>query len=139
MGDATQTEQEATHREEFIEGLRALASAVEADPDFPIPNAMCGTWFAGREDPRAAMGRAARAFKRATGSRVKKEQKHGALEVRVNFGPVEVEAYSSRVCVRKQVGTLRVRREVPVGTRTEIVEEPIWEYECPPLLPEDAA
>lgn len=48
--------------------------------------------------------------------------------------PVELTFSRETVCARKQVGTRAETREVPVTTRTETVQVPIYEWDCEPVL-----
>lgn len=66
----------------------------------------------------------------------KKETTESFYHLKKQFGSVclTVSEWRTEVCTRKQIGTKTVKKEVPIGYRTEEQEVPVYEWECPETI-----
>lgn len=119
------TDEDKTHRTEFIAGLREMADWYEAHPDMRAPRYASINIFA--EDKADFIS-----LRRASGLRDKHDgdvwmyfSKHfrGELEIQIN---VERE----KVCRRVQVG----ERVVPAQVAKPETVEPVYEWKCDSIL-----
>lgn len=122
----------STTRDDFVQGLRALADALEADDGLPIPTMSAPTvWPSTRSELAAVTKAMLRAEPRG---RIEKSPLASTyFNVSKDFGGgVKYDATMAReeVCQRRQVGTKTVTREEAVETRTVEVEEPVYEWDC---------
>jgi hypothetical protein len=128
----------------YIAGLRALADALETNPEVPLPGpsgagATISFQFTHGADPRAAIAAAARAIPCNWDKRVTegKDQAYFELLGRLHGLPLELWAFRDAVCERVVTGTEdREVEEVvrPAETRTVVKPVEIVEWRCHPLL-----
>lgn len=104
--------------EEFVRGLRELATFYEANPDLDVPVIRDIDVFTLSIEKM-------RKFARRLG-KAEKKQHVGYIILRRKFGNINLDVHLSqrRVCRRVKVG----EREIPARV------EPIYEYECPDSL-----
>lgn len=115
-------------RKEYVDGLRALADFVEQHEELPVPSyVLSSIWFHG-ESARKNLEAVAKAF-----GTFEKHAGESYFEISKKFGPHILEANTTReaVCVRKVVGTRKVKKIEPAEVE---VEEEIVEWKCPSLL-----
>ena len=120
---------------DLVTSMREFADFLEArglelpEPGYGDATIEISWWLPNKEE----LARTARAL----GKCEKKLDEYSYNLVR-KFGNVKFEAWSSRnvVCTRKQVGTKTVEVTVSVVTGTK--EEPVYEWECDPLLVVDS-
>jgi hypothetical protein len=139
----------STDRDGYVAGLRALADALDAHPDIPLPSEG-SLWemsipfhgHAHEDDRVGAMAAAARVL--MPGRRDKAPDENGYFRIRGALHGLKLDIWAMReqVCGRVVIGTREVTREVvvPVETRTETVTETVDEvrWECRPLLAAEA-
>lgn len=129
------------HRTEQIEGLREIADAMEANPEMPLPYSS-GYVFAAHhlrdgESDLEAMRRLAKTIP----GKLEKSSDDSYFYLTRKFGAIQVQLCAARdeVCVKKQVGTKTVKKIEAVETREVEVEEPVYEWDCEPILAKAAA
>jgi len=148
-----------TKREEAVRGLRELADAIEQNPEMPMPHfcefGAIDVWAAvarglkrgdDGEPIRDGEGNAiletelefmARVARSVPGElRKGTENGENYLTLRRDFGPIKLVYSAAReeVCVRRQVGTEKRTKIETVKTREVEVEEPVYEWDCKPIL-----
>ena len=118
-----------------VAALREVAGWLEAHPELeesvPREQALSLHLHPGGDAKHLA------AIASAMGS-CRKEAWNDLVIVRRTFGPVAVTAAVDRdaVCTKRFVGTRTVSKDVPVGVTTVEVEEPVYEWDCGPILGE---
>lgn len=123
-------------RQESIRGLRALADLLEQNPSLPVPDLTAVAWsidWGGQDDDAERLAE----FARTLPGRVEKEVSNSLFELHARLAEgvtYTIRAMRDAVCNRRQVGTKTVQREVPVETRTEVTQEPVYEWDCQPVL-----
>jgi hypothetical protein len=133
-----------SRREEFIQGMRDLASWFEDNPEIPIPSyrqVVIENWVWGGEndeDGESAKQELLRLMGAGEGPWVK-DYTGSYLEVRREFGPCRYVLTVNReeVCTKRVVGTKTVKRRDPaLVEQVPIidVEEDVVEWDCHPLL-----
>ncbi|MET8866471.1 hypothetical protein ABZW11_26335 [Nonomuraea sp. NPDC004580] len=145
---AEHTDPASARRAAYTAGLRALADALDANPDLPLPwqggPYMAMTLhFLDAQDPRAEMA----AARRALGIPMDKAPREdGYFDMRGTLHGVHIAftAYRKDVCERVVVGTREVEIEepdpdavaaLPTVKRTEVIEDVEWV--CHPILATD--
>lgn len=123
-------------RQHLARGLRQLADLIE-QTDLPVSGEGWGL------DPYLEISVAChtregleRAVKALPG-RKEKSDENGYLTVRPSLAPglhLDWWAAQEQVCEARIVGTKTVTKQEPVSYREVEVEEPVIEYDCPPLL-----
>lgn len=128
-------------RTAYIDGLRALAAALETDPELPLPydgsTTQMSVFVETKEEAAAYARLLGKAEKHVTDESSYGFRLHGAID------GLRVIVYAPRdqVCTRRVVGTREVTRTVldpdalaavPTVEVTEVVEDVAWD--CHPLL-----
>ena len=128
-------------RQGTIDGLRALADALEADPDLPVPYIAGASWGVHGIAADKVPAEIARVSRLVPVARWDKKVDDGYYRLNALLGalPVEVWGYRNEVCTRVVTGTRVVAEKVPTGfeTVTKTVEDVEWV--CSPLLAERAS
>ena len=135
-----------TNRNAYTQGLRALADALDNNPELPLPySGTTGPFIVftrSKKDLLAYRALLGKVEKKVTEDGVYDFQIHGALHG-LNF---VVYVPRGEVCTRVVTGTKTVTREVPdadalaavpTSTVTETVETVRWD--CHPLLADEPA
>lgn len=134
---------DATHTE-IAAGLRQLADLIEATPEIRVAYKDFSVWSMWEHEEMAALARAAL----HGGAKVEKVISDTMYNLAVKFGPITASALAMRhqMCERVAVGSREVTEMVPDPTvevpDVPLVEqtrtEPIYEWQCTPLLAADA-
>jgi hypothetical protein len=137
-----------TERERYIDGLRVLASVLEAHPEIRLPHQGSGEFAAMTlgfwgDDARELLAATARAFPCAWRKDVRDGENFSYFNLRGQLGGLHVNltAYRDTVCRKVVTGTREVTEtvkdpaklaEVPEVEVTRVVEDVEWA--CGPLL-----
>lgn len=134
-------------RAEFIDGLRQLANALENCPGMPLPQALDKVTVFGMIDARYVDGKQesqvdwmARSAKNVPGRLVKRSDEfYFSLERK--FGGITYSLAASRgdVCTRVKVGEKPTTKIEVIESKEVEVMEPVYEYDCAPILSRAAA
>lgn len=129
-------------RAAFIDGLRVLAAALEANPEIPLPyhgSSAALTFHFLDGDARAEMAAAARALPCKWDKRPWESNGAAYFDLRGKIAGLRVEltAYRDAVCTKRVVGT--EEREVEKVVTPAVVEKvtetvDVVEWDCGPLL-----
>jgi len=118
---------ELTRHEMFIARLDSLLELYKAHPELPAPYLSQLHAFLETKEELFAIAK-------AVGRKV---HLGGYAQVRIDIDYGLVLLFSvdrDKVCERVQVGTRKVTRDVTVKTGTEVVDEPVYKWVCPPEL-----
>lgn len=132
---------ERYERQKYIDGLRALADALEVHPEIPLPangqyrNYPLTISFGYGSNPRERLAAAARAIR----CNWAKSVDDSWLNLDGQLGGLYVQLYGKRddVCTRRVVGTEQKEVEVeiiPAVTEKVTKEVEIVEWDCTPIL-----
>jgi hypothetical protein len=134
--EQAKVEKSVRQRVEAIRGLRALADLLETAA-IPVPQIETTVWSLAGEDERAEVARIARTLP----GRVEKDVNGTLFYLRYPLADgVTYQVITSRdeVCERRKIGTKIVQREVPVKTETVTEEQPVYEWDCAPVIEQAA-
>jgi hypothetical protein len=114
----------------FVRGLRKIAALYEKHPTLPLP---CIGQLDAFVETKEELADAAKVL---ASLKVKKvlSDTFFSVESEIENFTLKISVYRNQVCEKRQVGTREVRRQVPVTTREEIVQEPVYEWTCPDSL-----
>ncbi len=117
-----------------VRALREVADWLEAHPELEdhVPSEQPVSTYLHAHGDAGQLAKIVRAM----GTCRKDISAAGNIAVRKSFGPLTVTVAIERdaVCAKRLVGTRTVTKEVPVGTTTVEVDEPVWEWDCEPIL-----
>lgn len=134
-------------REEYINGLRALANLLQNVPELELPThggvveeyGVAGgsiDWMLFTDDDHDEQKARAQAIVRAVPGEWRKNAGSNLFRAEADLCGLRLQVIVDRaaVCTRKVVGTKQVEKKVPVEFKTETVDEDIVEWDCGSLL-----
>lgn len=133
-----------SRRTEYIDGLRALADALEADPDLVLPHHGADAEY-GRlsvfTHTKEQLQAWARVLPGKKDKEVDEDDPHFGFHLLGNLHGLHMLVFADRgeVCTRRVVGSREVTKQVATSFETITETEDVVEWDCGPLLSEAAS